>query len=178
MRLLHDTHVLIWVTAEPDRVSNEVLRISESLETELVPSAASVWEVAITRTLGREDFDVDPRLLRIGLLESGYSELGITGARAAAVDSLPPIHKNPFDWILIAQALAESFMLLTGDPIVAQYPGPIMSVWASRLVCHAHSGTRCCGRFHHRGAELAGVRGVVLLIGARDSQASVRSLLL
>lgn len=128
MRLLLDTHVLIWVTAEPDRISNDVLRIIESRDTELVFSAASVWEVAIKRALGREDFDVDPRLLRRGLIENGYTELAIAGAHAAAVDSLPPIHKDPFDRILIAQALAESLMLLTADPVVAQYPGPIMRV--------------------------------------------------
>lgn len=102
--------------------------IIESRDTEPVLSAASVWEVAIKRTLGREDFDVDPRLMRRGLLENGYTELAITGAHAAAVDSLPPIHKDPFDRILIAQALAESLMLLTADPVVARYPGPIMSV--------------------------------------------------
>lgn len=128
MRLLLDTHVLIWVAAEPDRISNEVLRIIESRDTEFVFSAASVWEVAIKRTLGREDFDVDPRLLRRGLIENGYTELAITGAHAAAVDSLPPIHKDPFDRILIAQALAESLMLLTADPVVARYPGPIMRI--------------------------------------------------
>ncbi len=128
MRLLLDTHVLICVAAEPDRISNEVLRIIESRDTELVFSAASVWEVAIKRTLGREDFDVDPRLLRRGLIENGYTELAITGAHAAAVDSLPPIHKDPFDRILIAQALAESLMLVTADPVVARYPGPIMRV--------------------------------------------------
>jgi len=116
------------VAAEPDRISNEVLRIIESRDTELVFSAASVWEVAIKRTLGREDFDVDPRLLRRGLIENGYTELAITGAHAAAVDSLPPIHKDPFDRILIAQALAESLMLVTADPVVARYPGPIMRV--------------------------------------------------
>jgi len=128
VRLLLDTHVLICVAAEPDRISNEVLRIIESRDTELVFSAASVWEVAIKRTLGREDFDVDPRLLRRGLIENGYTELAITGAHAAAVDSLPPIHKDPFDRILIAQALAESLMLVTADPVVARYPGPIMRV--------------------------------------------------
>ena len=128
MRLLLDTHVLIWVAAEPDRISNEVLRIIESRDTELVFSAASVWEVAIKRRLGREDFDADPRLLRRGLLENCYTELAITGAHAAAIDSLPPIHKDPFDRILIAQALAESLMLLTADPVVARYPGPIMRV--------------------------------------------------
>lgn len=128
MRLLLDTHVLIWVTTEPDRISHDVLRIIESRDTELVFSAASVWEVAIKRELGREDFDVDPRLLRRGLMENGYTELAVTGAHAAAVDSLPPIHKDPFDRILVAQALVESLVLLTADPIVARYPGPIMSV--------------------------------------------------
>lgn len=80
------------------------------------------------RTLGREDFDVDPHLLRRGLIESCYTELAITGAHAAAVDSLPPVHKDPFDRILIAQVLAEGLMLLTADTVVARYPGPIMRV--------------------------------------------------
>ena len=127
MRLLLDTHVLLWVAAEPDRISNDVRRMIESRDTELAFSAASVWEVAIKRTLGREDFDVDPRLLRRGLIENGYTELAVTGAHAAAVDSLPPIHTDPFDRILVAQALAEGLMLLTADPVVARYPGPITS---------------------------------------------------
>lgn len=103
-------------------------RTIENRDTELVFSTASVWEVVIKRRLGREDFDADPRLMRRGLLENGYTELAITGAHAAALDSLPPAHKDPFDRILIAQALAESLMLLTADPVVARYPGPIMRV--------------------------------------------------
>jgi len=87
-----------------------------------------LWEVAIKRGLGREDFRVDPRLLRRGLLDNGYSELVIESAHAVAVDTLPPIHKDPFDRILVAQAWTEGITLLTADPLVAQYPGPVQRV--------------------------------------------------
>ncbi|MDE0371083.1 MAG: type II toxin-antitoxin system VapC family toxin, partial [Rhodospirillales bacterium] len=86
---------------------------------------ASLWEVAIKSGLGREDFRVDPRLLRRGLLENGYDELPVSGAHATAVDLLPPIHRDPFDRILVAQAQIEGITLLTTDEIVARYPGPI-----------------------------------------------------
>ena len=92
---------------------------------ELVYSAASIWEVAIKSGLGRADFTVDPRLLRRGLLENGYTEMPVTGSHAAAVDRLPPIHRDPFDRILVAQALVEGQTLLTADEVVARYRGPV-----------------------------------------------------
>ena len=88
-------------------------------------SAASLWEIAIKSGLGRPDFHVDPRLLRRGLLENGYDELAVSGDHATAVDLLPPIHKDPFDRILVAQAQIEGITLLTTDDFVARYPGPI-----------------------------------------------------
>ena len=91
-------------------------------------SAASIWEIAIKRGLGRADFRADPRLLRRGLLDNCYAELPVTSAHAAALDSLPPLHKDPFDRILIAQATIEGVTLLTSDPRVARYPGPIRGV--------------------------------------------------
>jgi PIN domain nuclease of toxin-antitoxin system len=91
-------------------------------------SPASLWEVASKRGLGRDDFQVDPRLLRRGLLDNGYVELPITSEHAVAVDGLPPIHKDPFDRILVAQATVEGVALLTADPMVAQYPGPVRQV--------------------------------------------------
>lgn len=94
----------------------------------LLFSAASLWEVAIKRGLGRVDFQVDPRLLRRGLLDNGYDELSITSEHAVGVDSLPQIHKDPFDRILIAQAMVEGIILVTADPWVARYPGPIRSL--------------------------------------------------
>ena len=95
---------------------------------ELMFSAASIWEVAIKRAIGRTQFQVDPRLLRRGLLDNGYSELSINSHHATAVGELPPLHKDPFDRILIAQATVEGIMLLTRDPRMAQYSGPIRLV--------------------------------------------------
>jgi PIN domain nuclease of toxin-antitoxin system len=95
---------------------------------ELIFSAATLWEIAIKRGLGRSDFQVDPRLLRRGLLDNGYSELPIGSDHAVALDGLPPLHKDPFDRILIAQATVEGITLLTADPLVAQYPGPVRRV--------------------------------------------------
>jgi PIN domain nuclease of toxin-antitoxin system len=95
---------------------------------ELMFSAASFWEIAIKRSLGRSDFRVDPRLLRRGLLDNGYSELLIGSDHALAIDGLPLLHKDPFDRILIAQAMVEGITLLTADPLVAQYSGPIRRV--------------------------------------------------
>jgi PIN domain nuclease of toxin-antitoxin system len=95
---------------------------------ELIFSAATLWEIAIKRGLGRSDFQVDPRLLRRGLLDNGYRELPIGSDHAVALDGLPPLHKDPFDRILIAQATVEGITLLTADPLVAQYPGPVRRV--------------------------------------------------
>jgi PIN domain nuclease of toxin-antitoxin system len=85
-------------------------------------------EIAIKSGLGRGDFRADARLLRGGLLDNGYDELAITGEHAVAIANLPPIHKDPFDRLLVAQSAVEGILLLTGGPIVAQYPGPIRKV--------------------------------------------------
>ena len=88
-------------------------------------SRTSLWEVAIKSMLGRPDFRVDARVLRRGLLENGYGELAIAGDHAVAVLNLPPLHRDPFDRMLVAQATVEGVVLLTADALVAQYPGPI-----------------------------------------------------
>ena len=95
---------------------------------ELVFSSASVWEIAIKCGLGRDDFQVDARLLRRGLLDNGHSELPITSEHAVAIDGLPPIHKDPFDRLLVAQSMVEGIILLTADPLVARYPAPVQRV--------------------------------------------------
>jgi PIN domain nuclease of toxin-antitoxin system len=100
----------------------------EDPQNELVFSVVSLWEIVIKRGLGRKDFQVDARMLRRGLLENGYRELEIKGEHAVAVDGLPPIHKDPFDRLLVAQSMAEGILLLTADPAVAQYPGPVRKV--------------------------------------------------
>ena len=125
MKLLLDTHLLLWAAGEPDKLSPAARSLIEDENNDLLFSAASLWEVAIKAGLGREDFTLDPRLLRRGLLDNGYGELPITGEHAVAVAGLPPIHKDPFDRLLVAQSEVEGITLLTGDEILARYPGPI-----------------------------------------------------
>lgn len=128
MKLLLDTHLLLWAAGEPGRLPAPARALIDDPANELIFSAASLWEIVIKRRLGRDDFRVDPRLLRRGLLDNGYSELPVTSEHAVALDSLPPIHKDPFDRILVAQATVEGMALLTVDPVVARYPGPVRKV--------------------------------------------------
>lgn len=125
MKLLLDTHLLLWAASEPERLSAKAKTYFEDARFELLFSAASIWEVTIKSSLGRADFKVDARLLRRGLLDNGYGELPVTSAQAVFVANLPPIHKDPFDRILVAQAHVEGITLLTADSVVASYPGPI-----------------------------------------------------
>lgn len=125
MKFLIDTHLLIWAANEPEKLSSKAVSLMANPEHELLFSAASIWEIAIKNGLGRDDFKVDARLLRRGLLDNDYTELTITSAHAVFVESLPLIHKDPFDRILVAQATAEGITLLTADSTVAKYPGPI-----------------------------------------------------
>jgi len=128
VKLLLDTQLLLWAAGQPEKLSAGARKLLDSPRHELLFSAASLWEVAIKHELGRDDFRVDPRLLRRGLLDNGYGELVITSEHAVAVDGLPSIHKDPFDRLLVAQAMIEGITLLTADPQVAQYPGPIRRV--------------------------------------------------
>lgn len=128
MKLLLDTHLLLWAAGEPERLSPQAQKLLDNPENELLFSAASLWEVAIKRGLGRPDFKVDARLLRRGLLDNGYSELPMVSDHVVATESLPAIPKDPFDRVLVAQATVEGITLLTTDSLVSQYPGPIRTV--------------------------------------------------
>ena len=128
MKLLLDTHVLLWASLDPARLSPEACQLLESAENELFFSAASLWEVAIKSSLGRRDFELDPHVLRRGLLDNGYREIPVTSEHAVAVANMPPIHKDPFDRILVAQAIIEGITLLTADELLQQYSGPIRAV--------------------------------------------------
>ena len=125
MSVLLDTHILLWAAGQPHRLPSVARALLEDPESEPMFSAASLWEIAIKHGLCRPDFTVDPRLLRRGLLENGYTELPVTGSHAVAVDLLPAIHTDPFDRMLVAQAQIEGLTLLTADPVVGRYPGPI-----------------------------------------------------
>jgi PIN domain nuclease of toxin-antitoxin system len=128
MRLLLDTHILLWGALEPERLSRVALSLIESPDNEMVFSALSIWEIAIKTGLGRTDFRIDAGTLRRNLFDNGYAELAVTGAHAAMLAGLPPIHEDPFDRMLVAQTIVEGFTLLTSDPMVAKYPGSIRLV--------------------------------------------------
>jgi PIN domain nuclease of toxin-antitoxin system len=126
--LLVDTHLLLWAAGEPAKLSKKARRLLEDPDSQLWFSAASLWEVAIKHGLGREDFRVEPRRLRRGLIDNGWRELAISSEHAVATLDLPPIHKDPFDRMLVAQAQVEGLALVTSDEFVARYPGDVHKV--------------------------------------------------
>jgi PIN domain nuclease of toxin-antitoxin system len=128
VKLLLDTHILLWAAFDDARLPSTARALISDNANELFFSAASLWEITIKRSQGRADFQVQARVLRRGLLDSGYMELPITSRHAMDTDLLPAIHEDPFDRILMAQALAEGILLLTADPILARYPGPVRLV--------------------------------------------------
>lgn len=128
MKLLLDTQLLLWAAGQPERLSAKARKQINNPKNELLFSAASLWEIAIKNSLGREDFRVEPRLLRRGLLDNGYVELPVTSQHAVNIDGLAPLHKDPFDRLLLAQALTEGITLLTSDAQLAQYRGPVRKV--------------------------------------------------
>ena len=128
MKLLLDTQLLLWAAGMPQRLSAEARKLVSNPKHELLFSAASLWEITIKNSLGRDDFRVEPRLLRRGLLDNGYTELPITGQHAVSVDALPTLHRDPFDRLLLSQALCEGITLLTTDAQLARYDGPVRKV--------------------------------------------------
>ena len=128
MRLLLDTHLLLWAAGRPDRLSPVARGLIEDPENDPVFSAASLWEIVIKHTIGRTDFTADPRLLRRELLDNGYAEIEVTSTHVLALMTLPLLHKDPFDRILIAQSQCEGIVLLTSDLIMARYAGLVRKV--------------------------------------------------
>lgn len=128
MKLLLDTHLLLWSATEPSKLPKKARSLILDNDNELFFSAVSIWEIAIKSQIGRADFDVDSHVLRRGLIDNGYLELAITVEHALGVLALPPLHKDPFDRMLIAQATLEGFVLLTSDEQVAAYPGPVRKI--------------------------------------------------
>lgn len=128
MRLLIDTHLLLWAAEGPERLSAEAFNLMSDPDNVLIFSVASIWEVAIKQTLKRRDFSADASLFRRGLIESGYEELPINAAHAIAVADLPGIHNDPFDRMLVAQARTDGLLLITADQRLALYPCPVRLV--------------------------------------------------
>lgn len=128
MRLLLDTHLLLWAAGQPERLSVSARKLLTSPRNDLFFSAASLWEITIKNSLGRADFRAETRELRRQLLENGYAEIPVTSEHAVNTDALPALHKDPFDRVLISQAITEGITLLTSDAQVASYPGPVRKV--------------------------------------------------
>lgn len=121
MRILLDTQLLLWAAGMPDRLSKGAVRAIEDQANQLIFSAASIHEVAIKSGLGRSEFMVKPEILLRGLLKSGYVELPVKSEHAAMVFQLPPIHRDPFDRIMIAQAMCEGVAFFTADRTLGGY---------------------------------------------------------
>ena len=128
MRLLLDTHLLIWLAEDDPRLSLQARELICDPTAKVFFSVASVWELAIKAGLGRSDFQVDVTLLRTTLLENGFLELPILSAHAVAITHLSLLHRDPFDRLLVAQAQVEDMRLLTADVKVARYAGDILMV--------------------------------------------------
>jgi PIN domain nuclease of toxin-antitoxin system len=128
LKILLDTQLLLWAAGQPERLSTAARKQIRNAQNQLLFSAASLWEIAIKNSLGRDDFRVEPRIFRRGLLDNGYLELPVTSEHAVAIDALPPLHKDPFDRLLISQALIEGIPLLTADEALVRYGRPVRKV--------------------------------------------------
>lgn len=128
MKLLLDTNVLLQAAGFPDRLSPQIRSRLLDSAAQVFFSSASILEVVIKSSLGRSDFRVDPERLHSGLVEKGYIELAVESEHALAVGRLPQIHRDPFDRILVAQAIVEDAELLTRDQTLGRYPARIRPI--------------------------------------------------
>ncbi|RLB35626.1 MAG: type II toxin-antitoxin system VapC family toxin [Deltaproteobacteria bacterium] len=128
MRYLLDTHAFLWFITNDKRLSETAHRIIRDRNNEIFFSAASAWEISIKTALGRLSIEGDLEPFLVGqLVENGFLSLPVTVPHAARVFTLPDIHKDPFDRILVSQAGTENMPLITRDPMVRQYD--IEAVW-------------------------------------------------
>ena len=128
MRLLLDTHVLLWALADDRRLSSHVRELLLEPLNDVYFSAASVWEIAIKRALRRGTMPISAEQAVSLFHEAGYEQLAISSDHAVAVETLPAIHADPFDRMLIAQALSEPLRLVTHDAVVASYNDSIILI--------------------------------------------------
>jgi PIN domain nuclease of toxin-antitoxin system len=125
MRLLIDTHIFLWAMSGDKQLTKKAEAIMLSAETVFV-SAASIWEIGIKSGIGKLDADVNELVARME--EAGFRELPVTAVHAAAVCDLPDIHRDPFDRLLVAQAITEPLRLLTDDDIVGKYSDLVITI--------------------------------------------------
>lgn len=128
MRLLLDTHILLWALIEPTRLTDQARSVLEDPAHEVLFSAASIWEIAIKHALGRADFKVTPDAILHAASESGFAELPVRSAAALRVATLPPLHRDPFDRLLVAQAMTEPAIFYTADETLQAYSDLVVRV--------------------------------------------------
>jgi PIN domain nuclease of toxin-antitoxin system len=127
VRYLFDTQLVIWTAYQAARLPRIARELLDDVNIEPVLSVVAIWEVAI-KAAKYGDFSFDPHVLRSAMLRHGWQELPVIGAHALAVVGLPPLHSDPFDRLMLAQALAEGMTFVTTDRAVARYPGPVRLV--------------------------------------------------
>jgi PIN domain nuclease of toxin-antitoxin system len=128
MNLLLDTHVALWAISDSPKLPQQARELIQSPKATVWISTASVWEIAIKHALGRGDMPVSSEDAVRYFRESGYRFLAIEPEHAIAVEELPAHHQDPFDRILVAQALVEPMRLMTHDPLVARYSDTIVKI--------------------------------------------------
>ena len=128
MKLLLDTHILLWAAGQPDKLSELARKMLLDNRNTLFFSAANIWEIVIKKGIGRDDFKVDPERMRKMLVLNDYTELAITAEHVLRLSALPSLHKDPFDRMLIAQARSEGMLLMTVDSAVIEYGEGIQAV--------------------------------------------------
>lgn len=121
MNYLLDTHILLWILVDPEKVPGPTRRLVEDRGNRVWFSAASIWEIAIKHSLEKADFTVAPGTIWRAARETGLEELAVTAEHSIGVDSLPWLHRDPFDRLLVAQARATGMKLLSVDPKVNAY---------------------------------------------------------
>ncbi|MDE1159873.1 MAG: type II toxin-antitoxin system VapC family toxin [Neorhizobium sp.] len=123
-----DSHMLVWLVGASDRLPAKARIAIENPSNLIFFSSASIWELQIKHSTGRARLALPPVILHQVLVSNQFHEVPVTSQHGLRTAALPPIHRDPFDRILIAQAMAEDMLLLTSDQMVGRYPGPIMLV--------------------------------------------------
>lgn len=128
MNLLLDTHVALWAITDSPKLPEDIKTLVSSPRATVWVSAASIWEIAIKHSLGRGDMPVSSDEATGYFRESGYQLLDITPEHAVAVEALPNYHSDPFDRMIVAQALVEPLRLVTHDQMVAKYSDAFLKI--------------------------------------------------
>jgi PIN domain nuclease of toxin-antitoxin system len=128
MIYLVDTHVLIWLAVDSPRMGNLARDLLADPDNQIFFSAISIFEIAVKERLSKRGFEVEASAIRRMMIENDFAELAVTGTHAAHVATLPLFHRDPFDRLLVAQAMMEGFTLMTADEKIAQYSGPILKI--------------------------------------------------